>query len=71
MILKGGAENLITTDGPVTDDQPATPPAGTSCPRCHQLVPPATDHDRTHDPFGPHPAGWRLCWCGHAWTPND
>jgi hypothetical protein len=39
------------------------------CPRCGLVVAPASDTDRATDVLGPHPPGWRLCWCGHAWTP--
>jgi hypothetical protein len=40
------------------------------CPRCGWSVPPASDIDRAADVLGPHPPGWRLCWCGYAWTPT-
>jgi hypothetical protein len=45
-------------------------PGHVSCPSCGLLVAPASDTDRATDLLGPHPAGWRLCWCGHAWTPS-
>ena len=48
---------------------PATGHTIVDCPCCGRLVPPATDHDRVTDVCGPHPPGWRLCWCGHAWIP--
>jgi hypothetical protein len=45
--------------------------ANTPCPRCQLVIPPASDEERTTDVMGPQPPGWRLCWCGHAWIPEQ
>jgi hypothetical protein len=76
--LTGVTSGLNPGDGPGarsqddgnTDRHPAAVVTIVDCPRCRRPVPPATDHDRVADVCGPHPPGWRLCWCGYAWTPG-
>lgn len=57
------------------DDADAAPagavPINDICPSCQLAVPPASDEDRANDIMGPQPPGWRLCWCGWAWTPGQ
>jgi hypothetical protein len=59
----------------VLDHADAVPAGAVSndaiCPNCQLVVPPASDEDRANDVMGPQPPGWRLCWCGWAWTPEQ
>jgi hypothetical protein len=68
--LGGGPSAPSLADGNVDEHPCAAAYTIVDCPHCTRPVPSATDHDRVTDVCGPHPPGWRLCWCGHAWTPD-